>query len=102
MLTVYATEAAPKMDLSLVAGEYYIPRMLTKGSNVRVESNQPATLADGTPAYESRLSWRWSDGTHLNTLALSVIKDGKLISVGLHNDGELDYLKHIPYSLSFE
>jgi len=29
-------------------------------------------------------------------------RQGKLINVALHNTGDLNYLRHIPYSLSFK
>ena len=101
-LTVDVTSAAAEMPLSRVGGEVYAPRLRKFGSRVRILSSRPARLADGSEAYETRITWVYEDRTRLNTLVLSALRENKLINVALHHTGELDYLKHIPYSLRFE
>ena len=102
VLTVSVFDADPKMNLSQVVGGLYAQELRKFGTEVRVISSEPTRLADDTAAYETRISWRWRDKTKLNTLVVSVLREGKRINVALHNTGELDYLKHIPYSLSFK
>lgn len=102
VLTVSVTPAEPEMTLGLVGGEVYAPMLRRLGKKVRVDKNQPVQLGDGSEAYETRFSWLWEGEIRINSLVVSTFREGRLIQVGLHHTGELDYLKHIPYSLSFE
>ena len=102
VLTVSVTPAEADMTLSRVGGEFYAPRLRQFGKRVRVLSNRPVNLVDGSEAYETRIAWRWEGKTKINSLVLSTIRGNKLINVALHHTGELDYLIHIPYSLRFE
>ena len=102
VLTVSVTPAEADMTLSRVGGEIYAPRLREVGKQVKILSNHPAKLEDGSEVYETRIAWRWQDKTKINSLVLSAIRENKLINVALHHTGELDYLKHIPYSLSFK
>jgi hypothetical protein len=102
VLTVSVTPAEADMILSRVGGEFYAPRLRQFGKRVRVLSNRPVNLVDGSEAYETRIAWRWEGKTKINSLVLSTIRENKLINVALHHTGELDYLIHIPYSLRFE
>jgi hypothetical protein len=103
VLTIGVTPAPDGKPLSQVAGDIYAPRLRTLGDRVRILSNKPVTLSGGLDAYEARFSWKLKKGrARLNSLVLSTFREGSLISVGLHNIGEVDYLKHIPYSLSFD
>ncbi|MBC2735291.1 MAG: hypothetical protein HF981_13110 [Desulfobacteraceae bacterium] len=102
VLTVSVTPVEADMTLSRVGGELYAPRLREFGKRIRVLSNRPAKLADGSEAYETRIAWRWEGKTSIKSLVLSTIRENKLINVALHHTGELDYLIHIPYSLHFE
>lgn len=102
VLTVSVTPAPEGLSLSQVAGERYAPRLRQIGNRVQIVSNTPVKLAGDLNAYETRFSWRLPDVARFNSLVLSTFKEGRLINVGLHNIGEVEYLKHIPYSLSFE
>ena len=102
VLTVSVTPADEDMPLSMAGGEFYVPRLREVGKKVVILSNRPARLADGSEAYETRIAWRWGGEVKINSLALSAIRENKLINVALHHTGELDYLQHIPYSLRFE
>ena len=102
VLTVSVTPAEADMPLSMVGGEFYAPRLREVGRKVTILSNRPTRLVDGSEAYETRIAWRWQGKTKLNSLVLSAIRENKLVNVALHHTGELDYLKHIPYSLSFK
>ena len=103
VLTIGVMPAPDGKALCQVAGEIYAPRLRELGDRVRILSNEPVKLAGGLDAYETRLTWRLRGGrARLNSLVLSTFREGRLISVGLHNIGEVDYLKHIPYSLSFD
>jgi hypothetical protein len=101
-LTVDVTPAAADMPLSRVGGEVYAPRLRKFGNKVRIVSNRPARLADGSKVFETRIAWVYEGRSRLNTLVISAVRDNKLINVALHHTGELDYLQHIPYSLRFE
>jgi hypothetical protein len=90
------------MELSQATGGLYAQELRKFGTEVQVISSEPTKLADGTAAYETRITWRLPDHMKLNTMVVSVLREGKIINVALHNNGELDYLKHIPYSLSFQ
>ena len=102
VLTISVTPADGSMPLSRVGGEFYAPRLRQFGKHVRILSNRPAKLVDGSEAYETRLAWRWEGKTKINSLVLSAIRENKLINVALHHTGELEYLQHIPYSLRFD
>jgi len=102
VLTVAVTPVAADMSLARVGGEVYAPRLRKFGKRVRILSNRPARLADGSEAYETRIDWIYAGQTRLNTLVLSAVRENKLINVALHHTGELDYLQHILYSLRFE
>jgi hypothetical protein len=100
VLTASVFEAAPEMELSQTVGGLYAQELRKFGTDVRLISSEPTKLADGTAAYETRITWRLPDRMRLNTLVVSTLREGKIINVALHNTGELDYLKHIPYSLN--
>ena len=102
VLTVSVAPAEADMALSRVAGEFYAPMLRKHGKQVRILSSYPAKLPDGSKVYESRIAWQYDGKIKLNSLVVSSIRDNKLINVALHHTGELDYLKHIPYSLHFE
>ncbi len=101
VLTISVSVEPDAVTLSQVAGEIIMARLRQLGTHVRVLANFPVKLADGAAAYESRFTWKHKGRTRLNSLVLSTYRDGRLVTVGLHNMGELDYLKHIPYSLRF-
>ena len=102
VLTVSITPAGTDMALARVGTEFYAPRLRKFGNQVRILSNSSARLQDGSEAYETRIGWRLDGKTQLNSLVVSTIRENKLINVALHHNGDLDYLKHIPYSLHFE
>jgi len=96
------TPAEAGMPLSRVAGEVYAPMLRKFGRQVKIVSSRPARLADGSEVYETRIAWRWEGKTKINSLVLSTFREGRLVNVGLHHTGELEYLRHIPYSLRFD
>ena len=102
VLTVSVTPADANMPLSMVGGEFYAPRLRQFGKRVRVLSNRPVKLVDGSDAYETRIAWWWQGKAKLNSLVLSAIREDKLVNVALHHTGDLDYLLQIPYSLRFK
>jgi hypothetical protein len=102
VLSISVTPAPQAKALSQVAGEIYAPRLRQYGKRVQILSNTPVKLAGELDAYETRYRWMLPGVAWLNSIVLSTIRDGSLIIVGLHNAGEVDYLKHIPYSLSIE
>ena len=101
-LTVSVVPAATDMNLSRVGGEFYAPMLRKYGEQVKILSGRPTKLSDGSNAYETRIAWRYNGKMKLNSLVVSTLRDNRLINVALHHTGELDYLKHIPYSLHFE
>ena len=101
-LTVDVTPAEADRPLSRVGSEVYAPRLRKFGKKVRILSNRPVRLADGSEAYETRITWRFKGRISLHTIVLSAERENKLVNAALHHTGELDYLQHIPYSLRFE
>jgi hypothetical protein len=51
------------------------------GSNVRVISNEPLNLKDGTQAFRTDIEWVWKSGIQLRTIVVSVFKEGKWINI---------------------
>jgi hypothetical protein len=102
VLTVSVTPAEAGRPLSMAGGQVYAPRLRAIGEKISILSNRSVNLVDGSEAYETRIAWRWQGKIKINSLVLSAIRENKLVNVALHHTGELDYLIHIPYSLSFE
>jgi hypothetical protein len=102
VLTVSVSPAGIEIPLSRVGNEFYAPRLLKFGNHVKILSNSSTNLQDGSEAYETRIAWKFDGKTKLTSLVVSIIRENKLINVALHHNGDLDYLKHIPYSLHFE
>jgi penicillin V acylase-like amidase (Ntn superfamily) len=102
VLTVSVTSKVEGMPLSQAGSTEYAKVLKRFGDRVKVLCNRPVELSGDIEAYETRIAWRWKGKIELKSLVLSVFREGKLISVALHNDGDIDYLKHIPYSLRFK
>jgi len=102
VLTVSLTPSPKGLSLSQVGGQVCAARLRQHGKQVQVIANIPVKLAGDLEAYETRFKWILPGVARLNSIVLSTFKDGSLINVGLHNAGEVDYLRHIPYSLSFD
>lgn len=102
VLIVRVTPNPDGLKLSQVWGELYSPQLRQIGKRVQVLSNAAVKLSGDVDAYETRFKWILPGVARLNSIVLFTHRDGNLISVGLHNAGEVEYLKHIPYSLSFE
>jgi hypothetical protein len=100
-LSAAVTTARADLPPALVGGLFFAPRLRQMGDRVKIIANHAARLADGTPVYETRFTWRWQKRERLNTLLLSTVRDQQLVTVALHHTGELEHLKHLPYSLSF-
>lgn len=99
---VLSVAVAPAdVPLEQVGSLVLMPRLRRVGSHVSITANIPVRLSDGSLAYESRFTWRWNRRQRVNSLALSTVREGTLVNVVLHHSGDLDALKHIPYSLAF-
>ena len=70
---------------------------------IRVISNKPTTLRDGTPAYESIIEYKSAGNYNVKSIHISVFKDEKWIRVSL-SAGAIYFnenLKKIVHSLEF-
>lgn len=77
--------------------------ILKKGSeDVNLISNKPAKLADGTPAYESKIIWNYMGLIDLETLVLNVYKDKKHIIVAVHDREAVERLRGVIEGLKFK
>jgi hypothetical protein len=56
--------------------------LMLAGSDVKIVTERPTTLADGTPATEAVVKWK-AQGLGADTFALGVQKDGKWIIVAV-------------------
>ncbi len=74
-----------------------------QGTTAKMSENKEITLADGTKAYYSEISWTHPPtGTPIVTMLVSAYKDGKLVYVDAHP--YMDYSKYekIVKSLKFK
>lgn len=54
------------------------------GARIKVVSNEPMVLTDGTPAYRTEIHWRYAASLDLKTVIVSAIKEEKWVLVAAH------------------
>ena len=73
------------------------------GSDFAVTENRPITLADGTSAYRSEVTWYYSPASlDLKTQIVSAVKDGKVVWVAAHPQRQMPHIAQIVESLRFD
>ena len=84
------------------AGLAYAKALEKLGSGVKVLSNKPKKLDDGTPAYETEIEWKYQGTTFLVSLVFTTLKDNTVIQIGTHTLGDLTPVREILDSFEFE
>jgi hypothetical protein len=81
-----AAKRVPAISISVqdsaTFAEALTATLMLAGSDVKIVTERPTTLADGTPASEAVVKWK-AQGLGADTFALGVQKDGKWIIVGV-------------------
>jgi adenylate cyclase len=94
------------MALADIGPKYYVERLKNHGlgSNVKLISNDPFVLKDGTNAYRTDFEYLLATGTmKMGVVIVSAFKDKKLVVLDIHTTaGEQSYEAWIPESLTFE
>ena len=104
--------ASPQLTILVVAStlpledwaKMYMPVYSQVGTDIKVLSEKPSQLKDGTPAREVELEFLGKNGPKLNNLILLTKKSTVWISVTLMDDkGKIgEDLKNDAYSLTFQ
>lgn len=96
---VFVDEAVP-LDTVVALFEETVAHL---GSDFEVVENRPITLADGTPAYRSVVSWFYRPATlDLKTQIVAAVKDGKLVWVAAHPRSQMAHIGQLVESLRFD
>ncbi len=101
-LIITITRVSPKRRLE-EAAKRIVARLKRTVNEIRVISNKPINLRDGTPAYESIIEYESVRNTKVKSVHISVFKDEKWIRVSLFTVTYLfnENLKKIVHSLEF-
>ena len=101
-LTIMITRVSPKRRLE-TAAKKIVNRLKRTVNDIRVISNKPTILRDGTPAYESIIEFKSVGNTKVKSAHISVFKDKKWIRVSLFAVAPYfnENLKKIVHSLEF-
>lgn len=80
------------------------PELAKVGKDVKVVSDKPTKLKDGTPAQEAEFEWVITNGPKINSMFLATMKEDVWIIVAIRDDkGKIgEDLKGILYSLKFQ
>jgi 4-carboxymuconolactone decarboxylase len=72
------------------------------GKGVRILSQKPAKLKDGTPAQETTIEWKFQGSIPLLSLVVAVMKDNKIVSFRGHAMGNLTPIREIVQTWEFK
>lgn len=73
------------------------------GSDFAVTANRPITLADGTSAYRSEVTWFYSPASlDLKTQIVSAVKDGNVVWIAAHPRRHMPHIGRLVESLRFD
>ncbi len=79
-----------------------MPVWLEMATDIKILSDKPSRLKDGSPAREVQYEWVFKNGPKVNGFWLATKKDLMWIVAGLTDDKKIgDDLKRIDYSLTF-
>ena len=102
-LLIFVSRIPPKRRLEDVAKKI-VRTFKARAREIKIISNNPTSLGDGTPAYESVIEFKSAGIFKVKSIHLSVFKDEHWIRIsiftGAHNYNE--NLKKIVYSLEFK
>jgi hypothetical protein len=74
-----------------------------QGASARMSENKEITLADGTKAYYSEISWTHPPtSTPITTMIVSAYKDGKVVTIGAHPYMDYGKYEKLVKSLKFK
>jgi TolB-like protein/Tfp pilus assembly protein PilF len=86
--------------------KYYVESLKNSGtaSNIKIISNKPITLKDGTRAYRTELEYVYATGAYkFGTVVVSAFSDKKWVYLDIHaTAGEQSEVAWIPESLTFK
>ena len=86
LLLAAAAKRVPAISISVQGSptfaEALTATLMLAGSDIKIVTERPTTLADGTPASEAVVNWK-TQNLGANTFALGVQKDGKWIVVAV-------------------
>jgi len=85
-------ESGPDFD---AYGKGYAEALKALGTDVKILSSKAAQTADGTPAHETEIEWKWQGTAQLVSLVFVTAKDKKYIAIGGHTGGDLDPIRDI-------
>jgi hypothetical protein len=85
-------------------GQEMVRRIKDMAREINIDSNEPITLRDGTPAYESVFVYKFLGIYKVKSIHLSVLKDGHRIVISLYANANYynENLRDILYSLEFQ
>ena len=85
-------------------GKNYAKLLETLGTEVKILSQKPAKLKDGTPAQEITIEWKFNGVFPLLSLVVAVMKDNKIVSFGGHvmGGGDLAPVREIVQTWVFK
>jgi hypothetical protein len=92
------------IELKDYAEKSYKPGLeKSQGATAKMSSNKEFTLADGTKAYFSEISWTHPPtNTPIVTMIVSAYKDGKVVTIGAHPYMDYSKFEKIVKSLKFK
>jgi hypothetical protein len=103
---------APSLDIGVYSSflpledwaRIFMPVYEQIGTDIRVLSDKPSRLEDGTPTREVEMEWVPKNGPKLNTFILTTKKDWAWVWIQLTDDkGKIEEdLKKYAYSLTFQ
>ncbi len=69
---------------------------------MKILSQIPAKLKDGTPAQETIIEWKFQGKFPVLSLVMAVMKDNRIVSFGGHATGNLTAIREIVQTWEFK
>ena len=83
--------------------DLFMETVANLGSDFAVTENRPITLADGTSAYRSEVTWFYSPASlDLKTQIVSAVKDGNVVWIAAHPRRHMPHIGRLVESLRFD
>ena len=82
-------------------GKGYAEALKALGTDVKILSSKASQTADGTPAHETEIEWKWQGTAQLVSLVFVTAKDKKYVAIGGHTGGDLDPIRDILETFEF-
>jgi len=102
-LGIYVSKISPKRRLE-DAAKKIVRGFKARANEIKIISNKPINLGDGTPAYESVIEFKSAGIFKVKSIHISVFKDEKWIRVGIFAGARVynENFKNIVRSLEFK